>query len=173
MSAGAMACLENDLKKLVAISTLSQLGLLMFSYCLGNVFFTFFHIVRHSLFKSLLFLTCGFIILTRFSLQDMRYMGSKVILRKSIFFMLFLSVLSLRGFPFLRGFFSKDLVIDLFFFQGLNFFLVIVFMFSCVLSVFYSLKFLYLFLMGSQISFSLEHGSFLNLIGYLMGFLFF
>jgi len=110
-----MACLEVDLKKLVAMSTLSQLGILIFCVCIGQIFFCFFHIVRHALFKSLLFLICGFFILIRLRIQDMRFIGRKIIFGKTIFLLFFLSLLSLCGFPFLSGFITKDLIIEYFF----------------------------------------------------------
>lgn len=172
-TAGLMACLENDLKRLVAISTLRQLGLIMFSFCLGNLFITFFHLVRHAVFKSLLFLTCGFIIMIGFSSQDMRFIGRKAPLRKSIYYILFLSVISLVGFSFLRGFFSKDLIIDLIFRERLGGFLFFLFLFSCVLSVFYRLKVVYEAFSGFQLGFFQVVTSSLKLVVFLLGGLFF
>lgn len=171
-SAGLIACVERDLKKLVAMSTLRQLGLIIFSFCLGNFFLTFFHIVSHALFKSLLFLTCGFVILVRFSLQDIRFMGRKVLLRKRVFIMLFISVIRLVGVFFLRGFFSKDLVIDLSARENLAFITLCVFIFSCVLSVLYSLKFLYEAFSRYQIGFTQLVGSSLKLVVFFIGLLF-
>jgi len=104
-SAGVIACLEGDVKKLVAISTLRQLGLIIFSLALGHVIYCFFHIVSHALFKSLLFLSCGFIILIRLGNQDIRFIGNKIFFNKRVMLILFLSRISLCGFPFLAGFF--------------------------------------------------------------------
>lgn len=171
-SAGIMACVEIDLKKLVAISTLRQLGVLMFSFSQGFVFLTFFHIISHALFKSLLFLTCGLMILTSFSLQDMRFIGNKFIFRKSVFLMLVLSVIRLRGFPFLRGFFSKDLIIDYMFFWGGSFFICLLFCFSCVVSVLYGLKLVYAALLFYQKSFSSVFAFFKVIMLLRLGFLF-
>lgn len=140
-SAGVIACVERDLKKLVAISTLSQLGILIFCVSMGHILFSFFHIVSHALFKSLLFLCCGFFILIGLGNQDMRFIGNKYNLRKSIFFMLLLSALSLCGFPFLAGFFSKDLIIDFIFNERLTFFITFMFLLSCLLSLVYRFKF--------------------------------
>lgn len=140
MSAGLIACLEVDLKKLVAISTLRQLGIIMFIISLGNLFYCFFHLVNHALFKSLLFLSCGYIILLRAGGQDMRFMGDKFNYRKSIYLILCLSVIRLIGFPFFSGFFSKDISIELIFFLGVDFILIALFIMSCFLSIFYSFK---------------------------------
>lgn len=157
--ASLMACVENDLKKLVAISTLRQLGVLMFSFSIGNIYLTFFHIVSHALFKSLLFLSCGFIIFIRFSSQDMRFMGGKFIVGKSIMLMFFLSIFSLCGFPFLRGFFSKDLILELAFNVELGFLIILFFFISCLFSVFYGIKLMYESLIGTKIGFFITYGS--------------
>jgi len=133
-----MACLERDLKKLVAISTLSQIGLLIFFLSVGHVGLTFFHIVCHALFKSLIFLSCGFFILISLGGQDMRFLGNKSFFSKTFYFILLLSLLSLCGFPFMAGFFSKDLLIDYLFNQEASFFVLLLFLFGCVLSIFYS-----------------------------------
>jgi len=76
-TAGIMACLERDIKKLVAISTLSQIGFLMFFLSVGHIGLSFFHIVCHALFKSLMFLACGFFILLSLGGQDIRFLGNK------------------------------------------------------------------------------------------------
>lgn len=172
-SARLLACVENDLKKLVAISTLSQLGLMIFSFYLGNFFITFFHIVSHALFKSLLFLTCGFVILTSFSSQDIRLMGRRVMMGKPIFFMLYVSVLRIIGLFFLRGFFSKDLIVDIVFRLDISLGQFFLFTLSCVLSVLYRMKIIYESLMGFQSSFSLVAHVYLKGSIVLMLFLFF
>jgi len=111
-SAGLIACFEVDLKKLVAISTLSQLGLMIYVISLGERLFCFFHMVSHALFKALLFLSCGFIIIVILGAQDIRFIGAKSLLNKNVFFIIMISNLRLCGFPFLSGFFSKDLIIE-------------------------------------------------------------
>lgn len=145
----------------------------MFSFCLGNFFLSFFHIVSHALFKSLLFLTCGFIIIVGFSSQDMRYLGRKLIVRKSVFYLMFLSLIRLIGVFFLRGFFSKDLVVDAAFRFDLSVVYLLLFFFSCILSVFYRLKFLYEAFMGFQLGISQVVGSSLKLVSFILGLLFF
>jgi NADH-ubiquinone oxidoreductase chain 5 len=172
-SAGLLACVENDMKKLVAISTLSQLGLIIFSLYLGNYFITFFHMVSHALFKSLLFLTCGFVILTRFSRQDMRLIGRKATIGKLIYIMLYTSILSLIGLFFLRGFFSKDMVVEIAFRENTPTVQLFIFIISCILSVMYRLKMLYESFMGAQNIFSSVSYIGLSGSGVAMLFLFF
>lgn len=173
LSAGAFACLEVDLKKLVAISTLSQLGLMMASLGLGHLFFSFFHIVRHALFKSLLFLSCGFLIMVGLGLQDMRFKGNKFFPRGSLVLMVIVANLSLCGFPFLSGFFSRDLIIESFIFFESGISLLLIFFFSCVLSVIYSFKMLNLALTSDLLCCPSLLTSFLSSNMLFMGFLFF
>ena len=113
--AGFIACVEVDLKKLVAISTLRHLGLIMFILIFGRVENCFFHLLVHALFKSLLFLTCGFIILINLRNQDIRFLNVKFFLRKSVFILLVISCLRICGLPFFSGFFSKDFLLEVLF----------------------------------------------------------
>lgn len=138
--AGFIACYETDLKKLVAISTLSQLGLIIFIISLGDVFLCYFHMVSHALFKALLFLSCGLIIIVKRGGQDMRFMGSIKFRIKIILIFLILANIRLVGTPFLSGFFSKDLIIEITIFREENFLIFFTLIFSCVLSIVYSLK---------------------------------
>jgi len=110
--AGIIAFIEVDLKKLVAISTLRQLGLMIFILSLGDVFLCYFHIITHALFKSLLFLSCGVVILIVGGLQDMRYIGGKSFFLGLCVVFMAISNMSLIGVPFLSGFFSKDLILE-------------------------------------------------------------
>src|SRR5260221_328494 len=105
--AGLMAYFEKDLKKLVAMSTLSQLGIIMFICSLGEFSICYFHIVSHALFKSLLFLSCGGLIILIGGDQDIRFIGGFSFLLKMSFLFVIVSSFNLIGFPFLSGFFSK------------------------------------------------------------------
>jgi len=109
--------------------------------------------VRHALFKALLFLSCGFIIIIIFGSQDLRFLGEEAASRKRIYFMPFLSNLSLCGFPFLSGFFSKDLIIEFSFLTGLNLFSFCLFIFSCFFSLIYRLKIVVIGLSNIKIQF--------------------
>jgi len=138
--AGFIAFLEVDLRKLVAISTLRQLGLIMYILSLGDVFLCYFHIVSHALFKALLFLRCGAVILSLGGLQDMRFMGGLSFLIKLSFSVIILSNLSLVGFPFLSGFFSKDIILEYRINREWYIFNFLILFLSCVLSVIYRVK---------------------------------
>jgi len=138
--AGIIAFIEVYLRGLVAMSTLRQLGLIIFILSLGDVFLCYFHMITHALFKSLLFLSCGVVILTVGGLQDIRFIGGKSFLLNLCVVFIVISNVSLVGFPFLSGFFSKDLIIERSVegeWGNLSF---VVLFFSCVFSVFYSLR---------------------------------
>ena len=138
--AGLIACVEVDLKKLVAISTLSQLGLIMFIISMGDLFICYFHMVTHALFKALLFLTCGLIILMRRGRQDIRFIGGLSFSLKIVFIIILVSNLRLVGIPFFSGFFSKDMILEASVLRSAYIFLIFLLFFSCVLSLIYSLK---------------------------------
>ena len=104
------ALFEKDIKKIVALSTLRQLGLIVFSLSRGGVFLCLFHLLMHAFAKANLFIIVGTFIHNRFSQQDIRNIRRGVEEKSTLLFT-FISVLSLRGRVFLSGFFSKDLVL--------------------------------------------------------------
>lgn len=150
--AGLIACYENDLKKLVAISTLRQLGLMIFAYSVGEDLYSFFHIVCHALFKALLFLSCGFCIINLYGLQESRLISKWGVIIAGNSFTLGVSILSLIGFPFLTGFFSKDIIIEAFLGSSPLFFLYAILFSSCILTGIYGLRGLLLVTKSQRIS---------------------
>lgn len=107
-----------DLKRIIAYSTCSQIGLMTLSVSLGNYLLSLFHLVVHAFFKCLLFLCAGSIIHSLNNEQDIRKMGGlfKYLPLTCITFLL--ASLSLMGFPYFSGFFSKDLLLEHEFFSG-------------------------------------------------------
>lgn len=101
---------ECDGKKVVALSTLSQLGLMFLSLSLGGKFICFMHILLHAFAKANLFLGVGRVLHFRFSQQDVRSISSGVE-ESSLFSSIFVRVLSLRGVAFYSGFFSKEYIL--------------------------------------------------------------
>nr|YP_009122007.1 NADH dehydrogenase subunit 5 [Bombyx huttoni]AJH65739.1 NADH dehydrogenase subunit 5 [Bombyx huttoni] len=140
--AGISANYEFDLKKIIALSTLSQLGLMMSILSLGFPNIAFFHLLTHAMFKALLFMCAGVIIHMMSDIQDIRYMGglSNYIPLTSL--CLNISNLSLCGIPFLSGFYSKDLILEMVSFNNFNFLVFILFYFSIGLTVFYTFRLL-------------------------------
>nr|QUI77278.1 NADH dehydrogenase subunit 5 [Mitjaevia dworakowskae] len=104
---------EFDLKKIIALSTLSQLGLMMSSLFMGLVNLSFFHLLTHAMFKSLLFLCAGIFIFYMNDNQDIRVMGSVCKLMPFSTACFNVSNMALCGIPFLSGFYSKDTIIEL------------------------------------------------------------
>jgi NADH-quinone oxidoreductase subunit L len=103
-----IALFQNDIKKILAYSTISQLGLMFLGLAAGSFAGAMFHLMTHAFFKALLFLAAGSVIHALSGEQDIRYMGG---LRKKIpwTFLIFLTgVLAISGIPPLSGFFSKD-----------------------------------------------------------------
>jgi len=104
---------QYDVKNIIAYSTCSQLGYMFLSCGLSNYHVAIFHLLNHAFFKALLFLSAGSIIHALFDEQDMRRMGGLANLLPFTYFAIFLGSLAIMGFPFLTGFYSKDLVIEL------------------------------------------------------------
>nr|QSJ61350.1 NADH dehydrogenase subunit 5 [Olidiana ritcheriina] len=134
---------EYDLKSIVAYSTLSQLGLMIFSLFMGMVDLSYFHLLSHAVFKSLLFLCCGIFIYYMGDVQDIRMLGSMCKLFPMTTSCFNISWLSLCGIPFLSGFYSKDLLIDYSLNSSLNFFVYLLLYLSLCLTLFYSFRLFY------------------------------
>jgi len=108
--ASIAALIEADGKKVVALSTLRQLGLIFIALSLGNSLICLFHLLMHAFAKANLFLIVGNFLHMRFSQQDYRQLSSGVE-RGTIFLIIFVRVFSLRGIIYSRGFFSKDSIL--------------------------------------------------------------
>ena len=106
------AVFQYDVKKIIAYSTCSQLGYMFFSCGLSNYYVSMFHLFNHAFFKALLFLSAGSLIHALLDEQDIRKMGS--LLRQLPFTYISFSIgsLAIIGFPFLTGFYSKDLLLE-------------------------------------------------------------
>jgi len=118
--AGLGANFETDLKKIIALSTLSQLGVIVTILRLGWASLAFFHLLTHALFKALLFMCAGSIIHSVGDYQDIRMMGGLVNFMPIRVMCINLANLALCGFPFLAGFYSKDLILEVAFLNPLN-----------------------------------------------------
>jgi len=110
--AASVAVVQNDLKKVIAYSTASQLGYMVFACGLSNYSVSLFHLVNHGFSKALLFLSAGSIIHALADEQDLRKMGGLVKYLPFTYSMIVIGSLSLMGFPFLTGFYSKDLILE-------------------------------------------------------------
>nr|UPL66083.1 NADH dehydrogenase subunit 5 [Idiostolus sp.] len=147
---GLGANFEYDLKKIIALSTLSQLGLMMSIIFLGFPTLAFFHLLTHAFFKALLFLCAGLIIHCMNDSQDIRYMGSLSSPLPFTMICFCISNLSLCGFPFLSGFYSKDLILETLTLNDSNMFVYLIFYISVGLTVSYSMRLIYFCIMSSS-----------------------
>nr|ARI44180.1 NADH dehydrogenase subunit 5 [Celyphus obtectus] len=146
--AGMGANFEFDLKKIIALSTLSQLGLMMSILSMGFLKLAFFHLLTHALFKALLFMCAGAIIHNMNNSQDIRLMGGLSIhmpLTSSCFNV---ANLALCGMPFLAGFYSKDMILEIVSLSNINMFSFFLYFFSTGLTVCYSLRLVYYSMTG-------------------------
>jgi len=133
--AGMYASFEIDLKKVVAMSTLRQLGIMLFVVSIGCWALSFIHIIIHALFKRMLFLGTGSLMGQVAGMQDSRFYGGNPVSYFS-FVYFFSSCFCLIGFPFFIGFYSKDFIINsLSFIEGAV--LYYVFLLGCVFTVVY------------------------------------
>ena len=141
--AGLGACFEFDLKKIIALSTLSQLGLIIYSLSLGLVKVALFHLLIHALFKALLFMRAGCIIHGFKGWQDIRMIGNIISSLPFIGACFVVSNLALRGIPFLAGFYSKDLILELSLIEELNILSLFILFLSTGLTVAYTFRLIY------------------------------
>nr|YP_010586102.1 NADH dehydrogenase subunit 5 [Cheumatopsyche charites]UZZ43838.1 NADH dehydrogenase subunit 5 [Cheumatopsyche charites] len=144
LMAGLSANFEFDLKKIIALSTLSQLGLMMAILCLGFKNMAFFHLCSHAMFKSLLFMCAGMVIHNMKDWQDIRLMGGIGYFMPMLVIYLNVSNLALCGMPFLAGFYSKDLILEMVLFSNFNLIIFFFFFFSTGLTVSYTIRLIYL-----------------------------
>jgi NADH-ubiquinone oxidoreductase chain 5 len=140
---GLGANFEIDLKKIIALSTLRQLGVIIISLSLGMVELAYFHLFTHALFKSLLFLCVGVYIHGSLDVQDIRYLGG-VRLRAPLSSLYFIGCsLALCGFPFISGFYSKDLILESFFGLDINIFMFLIIGLATFFTITYRIRLFY------------------------------
>nr|AMH85544.1 NADH dehydrogenase subunit 5 [Lucilia cuprina] len=148
--AGLGANYEFDLKKIIALSTLSQLGLMMSILSMGYYKLAFFHLLTHALFKALLFMCAGAIIHNMNNSQDIRLMGSLSLMMPLTSSCFNVANLALCGMPFLAGFYSKDLILETVSLSYINMFSFFLYFFSTGLTVCYSFRLVYYTMTGDS-----------------------
>jgi proton-translocating NADH-quinone oxidoreductase chain L len=108
----SIGLVQNDLKRVIAYSTCSQLGYMIFACGLSHYSLSCFHLVTHAFFKALLFLSAGVVIHGFLDEQDMRRMGGVFTKFPLTYSLMCIGSFSLLGFPFLSGYYSKDLILE-------------------------------------------------------------
>lgn len=174
--AGTVGLVQYDIKKVIAYSTCSQLGYMFFACGMSNYSVGLFHLFNHGFFKALLFLGAGSVIHALLDEQDMRKMGGLIKLMPLTYIAILVGSLSLTGFPFLTGFYSKEVVLEIAFskFSVNSFFVYWLGVFAAFITSFYSIRLIYLVFFTKPNSYaqavnsSHESSSF---IFYVLGFL--
>jgi len=138
--AGLAALSELDMKKIIALSTLSQLGVIFFTLGVGEIFLRWIHLIRHAYFKAIIFIGAGAIIHSMSGYQDTRKIGS---LNKNNFYIsrIYLSrSLRLCGIPFISGFYSKDAILEQFFINSFDAWICVIVFIATIFTVIYSMR---------------------------------
>ncbi len=116
--AASVALVQNDIKKIIAYSTCSQLGYMFFATGVGAYNVAMFHLFTHAFFKALLFLGAGSVIHSFNDEQNINNMGGVYKYLPYTYTLMIIGTLALTGFPFLSGFYSKDLIIEFAYLKG-------------------------------------------------------
>nr|YP_002995763.1 NADH dehydrogenase subunit 5 [Lineus viridis]ACO40322.1 NADH dehydrogenase subunit 5 [Lineus viridis] len=149
LMAGIAANMENDLKKIIALSTLSQLGVMMAALGVGAWKLALFHLYTHAMFKALLFLCAGAFIHRSQNSQDLRFSGnvwSRVPVTVSC---LHVSNLALCGAPFMAGFYSKDMILETILFGDTSLIILFMILLATGLTASYSVRLSFSVLWGT------------------------
>lgn len=138
--AGMSAMFEMDLKKVIALSTLRQLGVMVFSLSLGIVNLAVLHLFTHAMFKALLFICAGRIIHSHRHVQDIRKVGITWYFIPISSSCINIANLCLCGFPFLSGFYSKDLILECMMERSISLVIIILILLATLLTTAYSAR---------------------------------
>lgn len=141
--AGMNSIFEKDLKKLIALSTLSHLGFIGMAFSAGLLKLAFFHMLTHALFKSLLFITIGDIIINLNHSQDIRYLSSGILYTPISCIVIYVSIINLLGLPNLSGYFSKDLVLEIINYSNRSVAIMLVLFVNVVFTYYYTYQLFY------------------------------
>jgi len=150
--AGVRATTECDMKKIIALSTLSQLGMIITRLGLGIPNLALFHMVTHALFKALLFICAGEIIAIHAHGQDLRWFGNLVAQAPVAASCILVANSALCGIPFIAGFYSKDLIIEAFLSGGSSFVMALLAFIAVGFTSFYTIRFSLVVLWGLRTS---------------------
>nr|YP_010279273.1 NADH dehydrogenase subunit 5 [Micrarionta opuntia]UKG20823.1 NADH dehydrogenase subunit 5 [Micrarionta opuntia] len=139
---GSCAVYENDLKKVIALSTLSQLGVMVFSLGLTAPTLALLHLYTHAMFKALLFLVAGCILMLAYGTQDMRLLGGVTQNNPLLLVFMNISTFCLMGLPFLSAFYSKHLILSVMWSSHINIFSCCIMLISVGLTSVYMIRML-------------------------------
>nr|UXG58652.1 NADH dehydrogenase subunit 5 [Dermacentor albipictus] len=155
LMAGINAFCENDLKKIIAFSTLSQLSMMMIILSMSLTNLAFLHLIIHAIFKSMLFLGAGYVIHNMMGKQDIRMLSDFFFYSPLIMSCMLIASYSLMGIPFIGGFYSKDLILEFFFFNNINLINFLLFIMGILFTFLYNMRMIYVMFLKSVYSSSM------------------
>ena len=143
---GVIVIVENDIKKVIAYSTISQLGYMVAALGINAYTVSFFHLYTHAFFKALLFLCAGSVIMSLHHNQDIRKMGGLKSKLPITYISFMIGTLCIIGFPLTSGFFSKDLILEVMLYDNetLSFIAYIMLLIGALVTTVYSIRLLFL-----------------------------
>jgi len=142
--AGLGAIFEIDIKKIIALSTLRQLGVMIIVIGAGFSLLGFFHLVSHAFFKAILFICAGNLIHNYKDYQDIRLISSRRTCLPFTISIFIVANFRLCGLPFIAGFYSKDLILEIILIGSLNNLILLIIVIGTILTVIYSFRFIFL-----------------------------
>ena len=150
--AASIALTQNDIKRVIAYSTCSQLGYMFFAAGLGAYNSSIFHLTTHGFFKALLFLSAGSVIHSLHHEQDMRKMGGLFSKLPLTAIMMWIGSLAIIGFPFFSGYYSKESILENAYFanSGIGLYAYIIGVVTALLTAFYSWRLLFMTFHGTS-----------------------
>lgn len=150
---------ETDLKKIIALSTLSQLGVMIARISLNLPNLAFFHLVTHAIFKALLFVCAGSLIHLHHHRQDLRFIGNTSNQLPLTIACLLAANIALCGLPFIAGFYSKDIIIEICLYNQTNIVIVVIFLLATIITAAYSIRLIVTALISNNIRLPIQYTS--------------
>merc|ERR1719450_1444650 len=138
--AGCAAMLEIDIKKVIALSTLSQLGIIILTLGAGAPILAYFHLLSHAFFKAIIFICAGMIIHNIKDYQDIRKIGLTTTFIPIITSVILVANIRLCGLPFLRGFYSKDIILEVIIISTISLIIFVIILVATFFTVAYSCR---------------------------------
>lgn len=151
------ALVETDLKKIIALSTLRQLGVIIARISLNLPNLAFFHLITHAIFKALLFVCAGSLIHLHHHNQDLRAIGNTSNQIPLTIACLLAANIALCGLPFIAGFYSKDMIIEICLFNQSNSIIVIIFLIATIITAAYSIRLITTALISNNLSLPIQY----------------
>lgn len=155
--AGIRALVERDMKKIVALSTLRQLGVIISAIGLGLPVLAYFHLITHALFKALLFVCVGTLINLHHHNQDLRVIGNLSYQMPVTITCLNIANMALCGLPFISGFYSKDLIIEIVLFSSYSYIIIFIFILATMITAAYSIRLIFTGLISMRMGMRMQY----------------